>query len=447
MAPVWSGLGFVLALVISTEAATSAPNASTCSAGLRAVSCWGGDFALEESRETRCVVPCDTNAEFKENPCEPADICYPCRQSKWCDGLGYSDCPSGMASPRGSTSEGDCFCHRGHVQDGATCTVCPEGSWCDGSGAQSCPSGMTSNRASVAQEDCFCPEGYTGGLDCAGRENATHHRCNPGYYFQGVDNTIPGASFDKCEVGPSNFWCDGTVCLGCPTEDQGVSYEYGKTSYAECFCPFGYTTLVDQGPCVPCPPDGVQNASKQLWTRGVNCAVTNMSVVSFIATLAVSVDEFNAKRGEFAMGVAQALWVPFGTVAVGQASEAAAGQRRLLAPASVAVTSAVTVPTEDAAFVAAATTPENLARALGARALTVAAVSAPGLAVALHPAALHPDPTPAAEPDVDPPPNADDDTMGMVAAVAVSASVLLLLGAMVAWCSLKTRKPSGYARF
>ena len=236
---------------------------------------------------------------------------------------------------------------------------------------------------------------------------------------------------------------------------MGVAYTFGKKTYADCFCPFGYTTLVGQGPCVPCPPDGVQpNGSTQLQARGVNCAVTNMSVVTFIATLVVPLAEFNAKRGEYAMGVAEALWVPVGTVAVGEASEAAAaaGRRRGGGGASVDVASTVTVPTADANFVATAVTPENLARTLAVQgSLTVAAVSVPGLAAVQRPgpppAALHPDPTPAAEPDVDPPPNADDDTMGMVAAVAVSASVLLLLGAIVAWCSLKTRKPSGYARF
>jgi hypothetical protein len=208
-----------------------------------------------------------------------------------------------------------------------------------------------------------------------------------------------------------------------------VSYRYGKTSYAECFCPFGHTTLVDQGPCVPCPPDGVQNASKQLWTRGVNCAVTNMSVVSFTATLAGSVDEFNAKRGGFAMGVAQALWVPFATVAVGQASEATAGQRRLLAPASVVVSSAVTVPTADAQFVLAATTPENLARALGARALTVAAVSVPGVAQVQSP----PDSTPAAAPDAADAAEEGGPASTLVIAIAVSAAGLLAAGAALAW--------------
>jgi hypothetical protein len=423
----------LIVLGLFAAAAGAAANA-TCGTGLSRFTDLYADC---------CVVPCNTTAEFKQNPCEPADICYPCRQGTLCDGVSYRDCPSGMASPRGSTSEGDCLCHRGHVQDGATCTVCPEGSWCDGSGAQSCPSGMTSNRASVAQEDCFCPEGYTGGLDCAGRENATHHRCNPGYRFDSVDNTDPGAPFDDCQIGPSNAWCDGTACLGCPTEDQGVSYEFGKTSYAECFCPFGYTTLVDQGPCVPCPPDGVQDASEALWTRGVNCAVTYMSVVSFTATLEVPLTEFDARRAEVTSAVAETLWVPVDAVAVAQASDGGAadgdGARRLLGPASsVNVQSTVTVPTADAAFVVNAATSEGLTRVLAARTgLRVATVSAAESAAVAAPA--NPD-APASTPAED----ASSSSSLAVPAIAVSATLLVAVGATVAWYRYQPRKPRGY---
>ena len=403
----------VLALVIASNVTPSGADTTTCSAGLRLYEC-------RDSGVPTCVTPCNTTAEFKQNPCTPADVCYPCVQSKWCDGLTSNECPRAMASPQGSTTEGNCTCHRGHTQDGLTCTVCPTGSWCDGDGEHSCPDGMTSNLASVAEEDCYCPEDYTGDFDgCDGRENVPHHRCNAGYGNLGETTASSDApSYSDCSVGSSNFWCDGTACSGCPTEDQGVSYEYGKTSFAECFCPFGYTTLVDQGPCIPCPPDGVQNASAQLWTRGVNCAVTNMSVVSFTATLAVSVDEFNAQRGEFAMGVAQALWVPFMSVAVGEAWEgggaAAAGQRRrLLASTNITVASTVTIPSADAAFVAAAATPANLDRALAARGMAVSAVSTPQVAQV--------EDTPA------------ETTSVLVITVAVSGTCLLVLGALVWW--------------
>lgn len=421
-----------LLVVLGLFAAGAAADA-TCGAGLSRFTNLNADC---------CVVPCNTTAEFKQNPCEPADICYPCTQGTLCDGVSYRDCPSGMLSPRGSTVEGDCSCHQGHIQDGANCTVCPEGSWCDGSGAQSCPSGMTSNLASVAQEDCFCPEGYTGAADCAGRENATHHRCNPGYFFEGVDSSIPGAPFDKCDVGASNYWCDGTACFDCPTEDQGVSYTYGKTSYAECFCPFGYTTLVDQGPCVPCPPDGVQNASKALWTRGVNCAVTFMSVVSFTATLEVPLTEFDARRAEYTAAVAESLWVPVGAVDVAQAADggaaSGAGARRLLAPASTTtnVRSTVTVPTVDAAFVVNAATSESLTRVLaartGLRVATVSAVESASVGAPANPGA------PASTP-------AEGASSIAVPAIAVSATVLVLFGATVAWYRYQPRKTGGYS--
>ena len=313
---------------------------------------------------------------------------------------------------------------------------------------------MTSNLASVAQEDCFCTEDYTGALDCTGRANVTHHRCDAGYTYIGRrTGYYTGVEYDDCSICSSGDYCDGTSHFQCPTEDLGVMYTFGKKTYADCFCPFGYTLLTGDGSCVPCPPDGVQNAStaEHLWTRGVNCAVTNMSVVSFTTTLAVSVDEFNAKRGEFAIGVAQALWVPVGTVAVGQASETAAGQRRLLAPASVDVTSAVTVPTADAAFVVAATTPENLARALGTRALTVAAVSAPTQEVQ-NPAGSTPansgTPTTEATSSTPTPGAGDDDPSSssmLVIIVAVSGAGLLVVGAIVwGWCC-KPPESTGYA--
>ena len=419
----------VLALATAADATSSGANnaTTTCGAGLSLLQCPAGPQAGD-----KCVAACETPAEFLPHACTSMatkTACWPCMGGYWCDGMYQHTCPLGMGSPRGSTDAGQCTCHRGHLQNASTCTVCPEGSWCDGDGEHSCPSGTTSRLASVAQEDCYCLGNYTGGLDCAGRDNATHHRCDAGYHFKGVEaDPATGAGYDSCQWCASNYWCDGTDYSECPTGDMGVQFTYGKQSYADCFCPFGETTAVMMGPCVPCPPDGVQDVDTQLWTRGVNCAVTNMSAVTFTATLAVPLAEFNAQRAEYAAGVAQALWVAVGNVAVAEAAQTAAasgaGQRRLLlAPtATITVASTVTVPSADAAFVAAAATPANLARALAARSMTVSAVSAPAVEI-LPPAGSTPPPE---EDEED-----GDGDMLLLVALAVSGGVLLVLAALV----------------
>ena len=409
-------VGFILFVsgVAVANATSSGGSSNTCEDGLSAIDCSG---------VPRCVVPCTTKSEFMENACEPNPVCYQCRQGGWCDALAYHSCPPSMASPRGSTEPGNCTCHRGHVQhDGSpSCTVCPEGSWCDRDGQHGCPSGMTSNLASATQEDCYCLDTYSGSVDCADRANTTHHRCNNGYGFNGVEiDGETGVAFDDCENCKSNYYCDGTNYLECPTQDLGVQYTYGKQTYVDCFCPYGYTTLYGQGPCVKCPRSGVLNASKLLWTRGVNCKALEMSKVTFTTSLSLSNTEFNSKREDYVTGVAQALWVPLASVTVGTVSETLS-VRRLLSTTSVVVNT-VTVPSDDAGAVAAAVTPSNLAGALTPRSMAVATVSTP--TVLKLEVVGGPSDTPA-------PPGSNDVSAAVV--LIACGAVLALMGGVGAW--------------
>ncbi|KAJ1463968.1 hypothetical protein T484DRAFT_1758444, partial [Baffinella frigidus] len=146
----------------------------------------------------------------------------------WCDGVDHHDCPAWMKSPQGSTEVDNCICHGGHAQNGThgtgtTCPVCPPGSWCDLTGQHSCPDGMTSNLASRSQEDCYCLEGYTGDVNCETRTNTTHHRCDPGYRYQGIVNDAnTGKNYDKCRICSGGYWCDGTDYFECPRDKVGA---------------------------------------------------------------------------------------------------------------------------------------------------------------------------------------------------------------------------------
>ena len=352
---------FALAFVVIANATSSGSN-NTCSTGFSWLAC-----------ASSCVASCNPD-ELLIHACEEKATCFQCRQKTWCDGLTYNDCPTSMGSPTGSTEPSNCTCHRGHTQNASICTVCPEGSWCDRDGQHSCPNGMTSNLASVTQEDCYCLDTYNGSITCADRTNTTHHRCDAGYAFTGVQvDSNTGVEYDFCQDCASNYYCDGTSHFDCPTQDLGVQYTFGKQTYADCFCPYGYTTLYGQGPCVLCPNGGVLNVSKLQWTRGVNCESLEMSKVTFTTTLVSQVADFNSKREEYVTGVAQALWVPLASVVIGQVSESPSA-RRLLST-TIVVVNTVTVPTADAQTVSAAVTSTNLTNALSSRAIAVQTVS------------------------------------------------------------------------
>jgi hypothetical protein len=419
-----------LILFVSGFVIANATSNDTCEHGLSSIECSG---------VSRCVTPCNTTAEFMENVCEPNEVCYPCRQGGWCDSLAYHSCPQTMASPPGSTDLNNCTCHRGHIKNGSTCTVCPEGSWCDSDGQHSCPSGMTSNLASVVQEDCYCLDTYNGSVNCADRANTTHHRCNNGYGFNGVQiDHDTGVAFDNCENCKSNYYCDGTNYLECPTQDLGVQYTYGKQTYADCFCPYGYTTLYGQGPCVKCPNSGVLNVSKLLWTRGVNCESLKMSKVTFTTSLSLSLTEFNSKREDYVTGVAQALWVPLASVVVGQVSDSLS-VRRLLST-TIVVVNTVTIPSEDAQFVSTAVNVKNLTDALASRAMAVVTVSAPTVSIQIVEKVEDPSDSALIQSD-------NGIGIGLVIVLISCVSVFVVLVGIVLWRVYNKHKPNGYTSF
>ena len=410
---------FALVFVVVANATSSGSN-NTCATGLSLVAC--------DVESSRCMVPCNTD-ELWVNACEEKATCFQCRQKTWCNGLTYNDCPISMGSPTGSTEPGNCTCHRGHIQTASICTVCPEGSWCDLDGQHSCPTGMTSNLASVTQEDCYCLDTYNGTVNCADRANTTHHRCNAGYAFTGVQvDSNTGVEFDFCQDCASNFYCDGTSHFDCPTQDMGVQYTYGKQTYADCFCPYGYTTLYGQGPCVPCSNRTGLNISKLQWTSGVNCEELEMSKVTFTTTLNVPLAEFNSKREEYVTGVAQALWVPLASVVIGQVSETTS-VRRLLST-TITVVNTVTIPTDDAQVVSTAVTSNNLAVALTSRSMAVATVSTATVSP------VSPVSTVLVQivTDTADTPQPQSDTLGLYIVLISCGAFFLLLCGVVAWC-------------
>ena len=294
---------------------------------------------------------------------------------------------------------------------------------------------MTSNLASVTQQDCYCLDTYNGSVSCTDRANTTHHRCDAGYAFIGVGvDPITDVEYDSCLDCASNYYCDGSNHFECPTQDLGVQYTFGKQTYADCFCPYGYTTLYGQGPCVKCPNSGVLNASKILWTRGVNCKAIEMSNVTFTTSLSSSNTEFNSKRNDYVTGVAQALWVPLASVIVGQVSEPLS-TRRLLST-TIVVVNTVTVPSNDAQFVSNAVNSKNITDALASRGMAVLTVSTPTVSILMVGNVEHPSDSTLSQSDI-----------SLVIVLILCGAFFVLLVAVLVWRLYTRYEPSGYTSF
>lgn len=108
-------------------------------------------------------------------------------------------------------------------------------------------------------------------------------------------------------------------------------------------------------------------------------ATQSMSTITFVITMAMSLAEFDStKRGEYMAGVAQALAVPLGSVAIGLVTETVS--RRRLLVTTIEVETVVTVPSEDTGSIEAKVTPENINGALASAGMTVDGVTQPVVA-------------------------------------------------------------------
>lgn len=102
----------------------------------------------------------------------------------------------------------------------------------------------------------------------------------------------------------------------------------------------------------------------------------SMSTVAFTSTMAMSLAAFDsAKRDAYQTGVAQALSVPIGSVAIGLVTETVS--RRRLLSTTIEVETIATVPTEDTESVTGSVTAENINGALADAGMSVDDITPP----------------------------------------------------------------------
>jgi hypothetical protein len=250
----------------------------TCDIGYQSVSC-----------EKNCVTMCEFGYKFQISSynCEDpfnTTYCNQCQAGMWCDGSSERHvCVEGMTSPVGSTDEGNCICHGGHIANEGMCIACPEGSWCDINGQHSCPNGTTSNLRSRSQEDCYCLDANTTDVNCSARINTTHRLCDAGY----ADTSSPSSTNSSCQMCSSGYWCDGTDYFRCPEDRVAAFANYGAASIDDCLCPHGFIAeSFGSKVCVACPERSLSN----VLTRGYfdpNCIPSTIAVVTTTPTTAV----------------------------------------------------------------------------------------------------------------------------------------------------------------
>ena len=223
-----------------------------------------------------------------------------------------SACPAGTSCASGSDELEDCKCVAGYsaTSDGAACTACDADTYKSDTGVgqcSACPAGTNSAGGSRALIDCKCSAGYSGSFD--------------------------GAACTACDAGTYKVAPGAGHCSACPA---GTSSSGGGTQLVDCKCLAGYTAASDgvacsackagthkdsagAGGCVECPAHSACGAGSGALSDckcdagysapdGGACTVCSDcdSVVTFIATVALSREAFTEERQEaFVAGVAQ----------------------------------------------------------------------------------------------------------------------------------------------
>lgn len=234
----------------------------------------------------------------------PSSTCTACPLGRYNDGSGYfcSICPAGKTSNNASTGCVNCaggkytrglgICHACEVgtysaSGDATCSTCPVGYYSEG-GWDACTTCKGTYRYTDEEgqgnctKACNATNQVSQGPRCEtcpyGEKNATHCKCNSGYFpIYTLANSGPQSIYDEEET-PGTWTTTCHACLNgreADGETEGISVEDNP-----CVCPAGKFAPTRHDNCTDCPTGKYQDQKGQISCKDKVCPPGQESGVS-----------------------------------------------------------------------------------------------------------------------------------------------------------------------